>query len=215
MILTLRKRLIRLAHENREIRPHLLSVLKEAGYSLTDRGLEPTQKGIHIQPDTILYYGASSSPSEIIVTSVSDDMVLFKINNRRGGFTDTRESRWIFEDLAIKGSKTWLKTYGSYWPEQAKSIKNLLAGKPGKKINVRQYIDDMKKVTVEVEPTKAPSSYPRGDAWYGAEEYGGVGGRYVDKAQTEMVYTINTDKGRLKKLKRDNRFKVLSVKPGR
>jgi hypothetical protein len=152
-----------------------------AGYSIGPGGLSPTKSGLYIQPNTVLYYGASSSPVEIIVTGVTDDAVRFIALDGRGGHGgEKREQRWIFEDLAISGSETWLKRRGKYFPEEARSIQNMLNGKPGKPINVSEYLDDQKPVTVDVLPTKPKNTYPRNDPWYGAEEYGGVGGRYSD-----------------------------------
>lgn len=168
------------------------------GYRIGPGGLEKPSKGITLQPDTVYWMGASSSPSMIIVTKVTDDSIEYMdpYNKQK-----RKIQRWIGEDLIMQGSKTWLSSYARYQPEMAKSIRSMLNGGPGKKEKMRDW--DRVRITVRA---KDPSQ----DLWRVAEQYGNVAG--IDDDDGVMLYEIEGFRGSVEKVKKDNRFTVKSEK---
>jgi hypothetical protein len=211
----LKDQLIKLGHSNPELREHIRPVLDRlqdktaSGYSLTDRGLEKPKK-ILAQPNTVYYFGASSSPQRIVTETVTSDVVTYYVFGPQGKASRMREQRWIWEDLAAKGSQTWLKTYGKYHPEQAASLSNLLDGRPGTEVNLPKFLADQEKIYAVVVPDQEEFARSGRDPWYAAEEYGGVAG-FADSDQLEILM----NRGELEALQRDPRFNVVNVKTAR
>ena len=194
----IKESLVKLAHDKPELRAHLVPLLREAGgYVIGPGGLEKPKK-TDLKPNTIHYMGASSSPSLVVVTKVSDDRIEFLNDKGRS----QGEQRWIAEDLIYKGDATWLKKYASY----VTKYDSWKAVMPGTKVDPKKFFRDRERGYVVVEAVAAASKFPRGDAWYGAEEYGGVGG--VEK-DGKMLYEINTTRGQADELAKDKRFKVV------
>lgn len=175
------------------------------GFRIGPGGLEETKSGITLQPNTLYFMGASSSPDLIYVTDVSDDRVDYisypfyetsgKLKSPKG------EQRWVAEDLIIQGSETWLKNEGSTDPKLAKSLKNMLAGKKGTK----EKIDTYEPWTVLTVSTTGK------DEWRTAEEYGGVAG--LDW-EGEQAYEINTTKGEIPAIEKDKALKIVGKYKG-
>lgn len=183
----------------RQLSEHMDTIVAEArGFVIGSRGLQPGMTGVLLQPNTEYYLGASSSPTHIIVTSVTDEAIEYVQGpdyKRK-----LRMERWIAEDLIMKGTQTWIDTWGkeSYpWVrESLANLKRLLRGEKGKTVKVEDFLP----IRVTVEPVgKTPMQ-----AWRDAERYGGVGG------QTDHLI-IDMRKGGLDDLKKDKLFKILKV----
>lgn len=168
------------------------------GYRIGPGGLEKPDKGITLQPNTVYWMGASSSPTMIIVTKVTDDSIEYM-----NPFDKQKRKiqRWIGEDLIMQGSKRWLSSYAKYQPEMAKSIRSMLNGGPGKKEKMRDW--DRVRITVRAKD-------PTQDLWRVAEQYGNVAG--IDADDGVMLYEIEGFRGAVEKVKKDSRFKVESEK---
>lgn len=164
------------------------------------RRLEPT--GIHLEPNTIYYLGASSSPDLIMVTKVTDDLIFYKIHPFQG--KELRIRRIIGEDLIRQGTETWLSYYARYQPERAKAMRNVLAGKPGEKINPKDY----KPVEVHVE---LKDGVDLNKAWPEAERFGNVGGFTKYKGAENEVLGIETYKKEVPDIKKSRLWDVVKV----
>jgi len=186
-------------------RRKLLAILKDAQFVIGPSGLEKPDDSIFLQPDTLYYLGASSDPKQVIVTKVDDDVIEYLDLPWGEKPKKRRMERWIAADLISKGSRTWAKTYARYQPDLAKNLQRMLAGKPGKKINVNKFLRDRERVTVVVSPAKAGE-----DCWYVAEEYGNVAGLIQDDGS--MWCEVDTDMGRLDKMKQDKRLQIEQIK---
>lgn len=172
------------------------------GMRIGPSGLEQPSK-IYMQPNTIYYLGASSSPDMIIVTKVDDKTITFKKYPFEGG--GQRIERWIGEDLIARGSKTWLSSgYVKYNPEVARSLKSMLAGKPGKKVNPKDY----ERVTVRLE---LDPSVDFNDGYTFVKNWGVLTGTPQD---TDKDYwQVEMQRGDVKELKKDRKVKkVISAK---
>lgn len=168
--------------------------LDEQGFVIGAGGLEePSGKGMKLQPNTAYYYGASSSPSLIIVDSVKGGRITYHDPYSKKRRT---EQEWIFRDLAEKGTRSWLKVYARYQPELAKNMKALLDGKSAK-ANGADF-DRFKVIVTAVNP--------KGDMWRAAEEFGSVGGFADDPNR----YEITLNRASLNQLRKDRRFSVES-----
>lgn len=172
--------------------------LTAQGMRIGPRGLEDPKKGITLQPNTVYWMGASLHPSMIIVTKVTDDAIEYMDPYTK---KKSKVQRWIGEDLIMQGSKRWLESYGKYQPESAKSIRSMLKGGPGKKVNLRDF--DRLRVTVR-------ANDPSKDLWREAEQYGNVAG--IERDDGVMLYEIEGFRCKVDKIKKDNRFKVESEK---
>lgn len=199
------KEVSKVAQDNPETRRHLVPLLSKyaQGYTIGPGGLGKPKR-TKIEPNTIHYMGASSDPSLVIVTKVSDDSIEFLDEKGR----KRRDQAWIAHDLIARGDATWLKTYASY----VAKYENWKKAQPGTKVDPKKFFRDREPVTVLVEAVGAASKFPRGDAWYGAEEYGNVGGR--EKDDGTFQYEIETHRGPLEKLKKDKRFKIIKEQKG-
>jgi hypothetical protein len=186
--------LLRVAEGTMKEAEEMDSNLDEAGFVIGAGGLEkPAGEGMKLQPNTAYYYGASSSPSLIIVDSVKGGRVTYydPYSKRR-----RTEQEWIFRDLAEKGTRNWLKVYAKYQPELARNMQALLAGKSAK-ANGQDF--DRFKVIVTVAKRK-------GDMWRAAEEFGSVGGFADDPDR----YEIELMRSSLNRLRKDRRFSIES-----
>lgn len=154
----------------------------------------PGGKDLRLQPNTAYFIGYSSSPTMVIVDRVSGGMVSYHDAHTK---KSSGVQEWVFRDLAVVGMHTWLKGYARYQPEMAKTIRALL---DGKKVRPNGQDFDQFRVVVQGQGDE--------DLWREAERYGGVGG-FVD-AQNKFEITL--DRSSLNDLKKNKKFKILSVK---
>ena len=206
----LKNELIKLGYQKPELRAHLRPVIatlegKEAsGFVIGPGGLEEPKK-IHVQPNTVYYYGASSSPSKVLTNHVDDDSVSFYQFSYGKAPRLTREQRWVFEDLAHNGTKTWVSTYGRYYPEEARNMKRLLQGRPvpEAQVDINSYIRGEERITILVEAVDPDMDY------YGkAKSYGVVGNWDPDAGTIE----IETERKNLEDVRRNPAFTIIKVK---
>jgi len=180
--------------------------LDETMYAIGSGGLRKLG-GMTIFPNQVYFMGASSSPSGIFVTRVTDDAVTYKQLYSMG--KEQRIQRPIADDLVRQGTETWLKSgYQKYQPERARKLKALLAGKKQPPEKEEDYV----RWRVEVKAVNPPTGKMtrETDPWYRAEEYGNVGSREDPKHGT--VYEITSVTGKaLKELRKDKAFKVLKA----
>lgn len=176
------------------------SEILETVYNIGTGGLTPVRSDIMLQANTEYFMGASSSPSHIVVTRYDNDRIWYL------QYPYTKEhviSRPIGLDLMIKGCNTWLNTYSKYQPKLAQSIKNLLAGKKGDTVDIKDF-KVIRIVAIPSDPNVNPESL-----WRDAEEYGGVGmGKYE---KYDNVFLIDSDIGRAKEMQKDKKFKVIKI----
>jgi hypothetical protein len=167
-------------------------------YSIEDTGLRKLEKGlITIQPNTIYFMGASSSPDMIIVTDADDDFITY---TKYPHYKSQRIQRVIGEDLIKQGTETWLNSgYPEYQPELADSLKRMLAGEEGDTVNPADY----QRVKMIAKPAEGHEGE---DLWYEAEQYGSVG----MNTQTGE-YTIVGQRSNARKLEENDKFEVISV----
>jgi len=166
------------------------------------RGLQkPGGTDLALQEGAAYWIGASSSPKMVIVTDVNDKLVKYKLYPFTGGAL-TME-RWIFADLAAKGSEQHLKQYGSHMdPGLKHSLEALLRGGKGRKEDIEGY----RPVTMTLAPADGQAG---NDLWYAAEEYGNVGGQHQDDGS--MLYVVDCEKREVEQVKNDPRFKLVKV----
>lgn len=193
--------------------------------------LKPLEKGIFLQPNTIYYMGASSSPDMMIVSAVGDTHIEYY---RYPYETPLRMERDIAEDLITRGCRRWMENHKDIlttpgyegFARMYASFRDMLDGKES---DCLVHVDDYRRVSVEVAIDKdapdyaaADDSFPsksvKVDYWRELEQYGSVGGRNPPGAmdtpvhqlnQRLMRYIVSTTKGELKELKNDKRFKVI------
>lgn len=197
-------------------------------YSIGEGGLTPVTGGrdIYLQPGVIYYMGASSSPDQIMITGLEGASDSGAIHYKSYPFTgkEARIENEIGRDLIAQGTATELKRRKEF-PARMASLKRdpgyakvieadpdyqadiasmeaVLAGRPGKVEDPYDYWPRY----VTVEATKPASEYPRGDPWYGAEEYGGVGGL---ERGGKTLYEIHTNRKGERALRADDRFRVV------
>ena len=155
----------------------------------------PSGSQLNIQPNRIVWMGASSSPQMVFITKVSDDAIRYLSYP----FEDSKEhyvQKWIGQDLIAKGTETHLKHYAKYIESGLKrSLDDILAGKPGR----AEKLSDWKRVYVLVKAAPGLD-----DVWRAAEEYGNVGG--LGEPGPNMQYEIHTDNRTVPKIKADKRF---------
>ena len=175
---------------------------KAQGMRIGPGGLEETSK-IHMQPNTIYYMGASSSPDMVIVTSVNDRVIKF----RKYPFkSDQSIERWIGEDLIASGSKRWLSSgYVKYNPEVARSLKSMLSGGRGKTVKPKDY--EPLEITVQLAATvKDPYGF--------VKSWGVLTGTPENIDDPAGDWTVQADGVRLKEMKRDSNItKIVKTKP--
>lgn len=170
-----------------------------AGYVIGPRGLQEPESGITLQKGAMYGLGASSSPSLVILTDVSDTKVKY-VTYPFSGSPLTMEA-WIAKDLLAKGTRTYLRNGGSYIDKKLKSsMESLLKGGKG----ISENMNDWKQVTIQ-----AVAAEPGKDEWRAAEEYGNVGG--LDDPEHGMIYEIESFNSEVPKIKKDKRLKVLKV----
>lgn len=172
------------------------------GMRIGPGGLEETAK-IHMQPNTIYYMGASSSPDMVIVTKVDDKAITY----RKYPFkSDQKIQRWIGEDLIAQGSKRWLSSgYAQYHPDIARSLKSMLAGGRGQTVKPKDYEPLL--ITVELAANvRDPYSF--------VKSWGVLTDTPDDIDDPAGEWTVQADGERLKKMKRDpNITKIVKTKP--
>jgi hypothetical protein len=168
-----------------------------------------------VEPGRRYYLGASGSPSEVYVTEVTDDRVYYVAvrDLMRGKHESSVCQRYIAEDLIVKGLETELASLtraaqdwpgAPYFASEAERVRRLLAGEDVPAEDVADFYGH----TVRVRATKPSAEYPRGDAWYGAEEYGGVGS--FDDAEGTVYEVDGVSGAALRRLREDERFVVVS-----
>jgi hypothetical protein len=174
------------------------SALEEGGiYTIGGGGMRRiTGNEIRIQPNHEYWLGASSSPTHIIVTKVDDDWIYFRYayNPLKG---ERRENRLIGTDLIATGTSTWVKSgYAKYYPELARALKLLLAGKPSPlKTDWHDYID----IDVAVGPSTPDDE---GDFYGVGKAYG------VISNDPDGSYFVRLPRNRLEDLKAEPGIKV-------
>lgn len=171
------------------------------GFRIGPEGLEKPSK-MHMQPNTIYYMGASGSPDMVIVTKVDDKTITFK---KYPFNKEQRIDRWIGEDLIFRGCKTFLKgPYAKHRPEVARSIASMLAGKPGKKVNPKDY----EQVTVQLD---LDPSVDFNAGYTFVKNWGVLTGTPEDSDKD--YWQVQMERGEVSDLKKDRRVKkVRSVK---
>lgn len=170
-------------------------------FVIGSEGLKPPKSGVTLQANCEYYLGASSSPSHIIVTKVGDEFIEYV---QGPTYKETRRmERWIAEDLIIKGTETWLDTWGKtpypWVKDAARNFRAVLSGGKGKPVKV----EDFHQVRATVEAADGGDAFK---LWRDAERYGGVGGNNDHK-----TLIIDMRKGEVDDLKKDKKFKVLDV----
>lgn len=195
--------------------------------------LKPLEKGIFLQPNTIYYMGASSSPDMMIVSKVDETHIEYY---RYPYETPLRMDRDIAEDLITRGCRRWMENYKDFitkpgyegFARMYASFRDMLDGKPS---DMLVSVDDYRRVSVEVAVAEDapdyqvaddgfPSKSVKVDFWRELERYGSVGGRNppavivggIERTvsnQRLMRYIVSTTKGELKALKNDKRFKII------
>lgn len=158
------------------------------------------RNGLDLKPGVVAYLGASSSPTMILITSVSPDVISYRtwpFQDR-----DLRIQRSIGEDLIYTGTETVLKRR----PDS--NLQKLIDGKPVKTVNVPKYIKDHESVFAY--------ALPKGnrDLWRRAEYYGSVGGIHSETYGGE-VYEIHMRRGQLPELMADSNFEILGIEDAR
>lgn len=178
---------------------NLIKLANEATYAIGAGGLKAIGgESILIQPKTIYFMGASSSPKMIIVTKVDDKWIHYTEYPYR---EIRRDQKKIFTHLIQQGTQTWLKSgYPKYHPKLAKTLQSLLAGK---KVKTNVDYRDHQYIMVRVK------NLTDKDLWRDAEAYGSVGGFQLDGKE---AYAIRMERHVLAKIKKDKRFEVIDVK---
>ena len=171
-------------------------------YRIGDKGLSPAETGkILIQPNVEYYFGASSSPSHIIVTKVDNKFIYYY---KYPFYKENRIEREIGEDLIINGVSFWLKSYGPDYPKEAEKFKKLMKGEKVPTVDYK----DLQSVTIIVkisDPKKTDK-----DLWEEAAKYGGVGFNRKDN-----VFEINTRRNAVEEIKKNKNFEFVKVEEDR
>lgn len=175
---------------------------------LTERGIEPTERGIYLAPDTKYYMGASTSPESIVVTRVTPGVIHYyhpyAWGEAPGAERERRIDRWIGEDLIMQGTRTWLETYGKHRPDEAAEYEAMLRGEPG---GPATHVEpgDYDRLRVTVAPTGPEEDL---DLWRLAERYGNVGGRTTPRGD---VLEVEGFRSSVMQIADDPAFKIVDV----
>ena len=169
-------------------------------YWITETGLKPLQRS-NIKPvaGMVLYYGASSSPSRIIVTDVSDDYIAFRKYPYK---TEQREQRNCFLGLADRGTKMQIKMWSDYmkssyavdsvqevFSERIANFEIVLNGGVGKLEN----IEDNQPVLLLIQPTGEFK-----DAWHELESYEEWSGQVSYQENETRILAVFSVRGDIK-----------------
>ena len=163
-----------------------------------------------ILPGRSYFYGASSSPKTVFVISVDDEWVTYHYTSAlRTCGKDAprrREQRWIFCDLAHRGTTTTLSQDRASFsmtghPVYADRIALLEAKLAG---DAERAPEESLDVFIEEVIFLAPGPAAVGDLWYAAEEYGGVLGHQLPDGS--YVYRVSTTVELARAAKADPRF---------
>lgn len=167
-------------------------------------------KSIRLQEGAVYYLGASSSPEMVLLESVGEDRVTYyRFESGTGKADKKSEKRSIFEDLAAKGSETWLDTYGKHYPERSRSIENLLNGDRGKSHDIQQFIERQKRFDLRVEATRPEEAYD-------ARPDRQLELLYGDNAVTQSDGLINVSRAKydtLESIRENPEYRVVEVDP--
>lgn len=219
-----------------------MGIANKGWINVSDEGvisLEPLEKGIFLQPNTVYYMGASSSPDMMIVSKVDETHIEYY---RYPYETSLRMERDIAEDLITRGCRRWMENYKDFitkpgyegFARMYASLRDMLEGKPS---DMLVSVDDYRKAEVEVaiaddapdykaEDDSFPGKSVKIDYWRELEQYGSVGGinppavlihgiEHTVSSQRLMRYIVSTTKGDLKRLKQNKWFKIIrEVKHG-
>ena len=169
-------------------------------YWITETGLKPLQRS-DIKPvvGMALYYGASSSPSRIIITGVDKDYVTFRKYPYK---TDQREQRSCFLDLADRGTKMQIKMLSDYMMSSyavesvrdifADRIANLEAALNGG-VGKLENIEDNQPILLLIQPTGEFD-----DAWHELESYEEWSGQVSYQENETRILAVSSVKGDIK-----------------
>lgn len=162
------------------------------------RKLGPSK--IKLLPNHAYYLGASSSPSRVIVTSVGENRFTYRSFPYQG--RDIAIEAAIGLDLIEQGCRTRHAMTKVFAPEEAAWLARVLDGGPGEPDDPARWVP----VRWRVQPVKPY----KGDPWYWAEEYGGVGGVETDNG---YAYEIDGYMKDAAALAADPRFVIVSTEP--
>ncbi len=176
-------------------------------------------KTIRILANRTYFLGASSSPAQVYVLSVTDEVVTYvrcsALKFDRENAQIIRTQRWIAEDLIARGTATFLgmirnamKSGTCEWYERAATkLEAQLAGQE----TAAEDLDTFRGVTINLVATSPvdQSKGRDGDPWYAAEEYGNTSGRTM--ADGTFVYTVETTIAEARAARNDPRFRVVSL----
>lgn len=141
-------------------------------FSITSNGLKPL-KGLpfEILPGRVYPMGASDTPMDVMVLSVTDDQVRY-----RGLYADRPQAtpRPIFEDLVYQGCKTTMRVYGDL--PRGECVAALFAGV----VPPAEPLTAYDRVSVKVYPRQ--DGVRAMDLWRVGEKYGSVGGLIDENA---------------------------------
>lgn len=167
-------------------------------FSLGGGGMRQLERlPITLEKGAVYALGASSSPDLVFIMKADDRSITY----RKWPYKkDLRIERMIGEDLINRGTKAWLK-FGRD-PAISNSMKSGLKGGKVKRFD----LEDFQRFEVQASPTKGGMD----ENWRDAEQYGGVG--WVNEKGSEKGYFVITMNGAaLKKIKKDNNYKVIKV----
>ena len=183
--------------------------LKETMYTMGAGGLQAIETGvIHLQPNSVYYMGASSSPDQIIVTKVDDNYIEYikPIYNNSKKMKIERPSG---ESLILDGSNTWLKTYGRF-PENKKIADTLRKNLDGKKgpNNGKVKPSEYDRYVLTIKGAKGSNDV------YGAAKQWGVIGPWNGKSGEEAEVELEVYKIYIPLIKKDKQLKITKQKKG-
>lgn len=157
--------------------------------------LKPAAR-LTVKPNTFLYIGYSSAPKGAIVLSATEDRVRFRCYPYTPG-SDRVEQRAVFEALAHKGTaqhvanlRQSLALYpraGELRDRIERQIAEYAAALDGGELPAIDPVD-FERVRWVARYVGPVDHLRARDAWYAAEQFGGVGGREVDG---ETLYEID------------------------
>ena len=165
-------------------------------------------------PNRSYFYGASSAPKIVFVVRFDDEYVYFHYESELREFGRDallrREQRWIFCDLAHRGTKTareqarsaFASTANPFYAKQIAELTAKLAGdvERAPEESVDRFVGEVIYLVSSAQPGDK-------DPRYAAEEYGGVGRRKLDDGR--YVYRVDTTAELAQKAKADPRFVVV------
>ena len=183
-------------------------------YAICSGGLRAIHsKQLPLKPNTIVPLGASSSPDDVFIVSVSKERVEYLCYPYHGCRACGCE-RDIFDDLCATACRTNAERYIAFaqselgqkldcasgmYIDLAEHLLNLLQGKNTLPV---ENLEDYERLRVKV---RCESREVRNDPWYICEYYGGVTGL------SNSEFSIHCARSDLNKMKQDQRIQVLEV----